>query len=246
MSTQDHYNTHLAHIYSWMMGDFEARVDEFGEFLRLHGIVPGVPEALAIDLGAGHGIQSVALARAGFSVVAVDCNAQLLQEIEENSRGYAVEIIDGDMRQVRAFAEREPELIVCCGDTLAHLESMDDVRKFIADCAQTLAQGGLLLLSFRDYSHALTGDERFIPVKSDDSRILTCILDYSDDAVRVTDLLHEKSAGGWTQKVSSYHKVRLRTERVIACIEEQGMTVRVHQTVNRMVYILAVKSSFIF
>ena len=246
MSTQDHYNTHLVHIYSWMMGDFDARVGEFGEFLRQHGIVPGAPGALAIDLGAGHGIQSVALARAGFGVVAVDCNAQLLQKIEENSRGYAVEIIDGDMRQVRAFAEREPELIVCCGDTLAHLESMDDVRKFIADCAQTLAQGGLLLLSFRDYSHALTGDERFIPVKSDDARILTCILDYSDDTVRVTDLLHEKSAGGWTQKVSSYHKVRLRTEHVINCIEAQGMTVRVHQTVNRMVYILAVKSSFIF
>ncbi|MCK9407771.1 MAG: hypothetical protein WCX28_01270 [Bacteriovoracaceae bacterium] len=49
------------------------------------------------------------------------------------------------------------------------------------------------LLTFRDYSTELTGNSRFIPVKSDASQILTCILEYSSETVTVTDqkMTHE-------------------------------------------------------
>jgi hypothetical protein len=58
---------------------------------------------------------------------------------------------------------------------------------------------------------------RFIPVRSDDSRILTCVLEeQGDEFVAVHDLLHERRETGWAMSVSSYRKVRLSAEGVRA------------------------------
>ena len=46
-------------------------------------------------------------------------------------------------------------------------------------------------------------------VKNDDSRILTCFLEYFPHHVMVHDILYEKQGGKWIQKVGSYPKLRL-------------------------------------
>jgi len=48
----------------------------------------------AIDLGAGHGLQTVSLVNLGFNVTAVDFNDQLLQELEINSANRATIVKD--------------------------------------------------------------------------------------------------------------------------------------------------------
>jgi len=62
---------------------------------------------------------------------------------------------------------------------------LDEIRQLIIDCCELLTEGGKLILSFRDYSTALLGNLRFIPVKSDDAKILTCCVDYEVGRVRV-------------------------------------------------------------
>jgi 2-polyprenyl-3-methyl-5-hydroxy-6-metoxy-1,4-benzoquinol methylase len=48
------------------------------------------PERSAIDLGAGYGIQSIALANLGFRVRAVDFNRQLLEELSVNKKSLPI------------------------------------------------------------------------------------------------------------------------------------------------------------
>ena len=208
MTVKEHYDSHLADFYAWMTGDFETKQQEFQNFLMANSIIPSSAKK-AIDLGAGHGLQSIPLAKLGFKVIAVDFNKQLLDELKINGDGLDIEIVDDDIRKINEFADEEVELIVCCGDTLSHLDSKNEVGKLLTSIAAILKAGNKTLLSFRDYSTELTGDSRFIPVKSDDTRILTCVLDYENETVRVTDLLNEKKETGWTQKVSSYNKVRI-------------------------------------
>ena len=76
MSVKEHYDRHLGKFYSWMAGDFEAEQSLFQKFLYENKIVPASSKK-AIDLGAGHGIQSVSLAMMGFEVTAVDFSEQL-------------------------------------------------------------------------------------------------------------------------------------------------------------------------
>ncbi len=239
-NVKEHYDHHLADIYSWMSGDFNSGQQAFSQFLSAVEVEP-FSTGKAIDLGAGHGIQSVALAGLGFEVSAIDFNDFLLSELKQRAVGLTIHPIRGDIREVLRYRKLEPELIVCCGDTITHLDSVDEVSNLISDCADTLVPGGRFIISFRDYTIPLTGDSRFIPVKSDANQILTCCVDYDETHVHVTDLLHLREGGEWKQKVSSYKKVRLNPELVIRLIEHQGMMVEFNDSVNRMVTMVARK-----
>jgi 2-polyprenyl-3-methyl-5-hydroxy-6-metoxy-1,4-benzoquinol methylase len=241
MTVKEHYDNHLGNFYSWMIGDLISKQTEFQNFLVEQNLLPQSSK-IVIDLGAGNGIQTVPLAKNGYSVKAIDFNTQLLEELTENTTGLSVEIINADIRNFKNFTVQNPELIICCGDTIAHLDSEQEILKFITTISKTLSEGGKFLLSFRDYSVELTGENRFIPVKSDESRILTCILDYQPEYVIVTDLLHEKIGNSWKQKVSSYKKVRVTTEMIVKMIERANMTVQLNQVINRMTTIIARKN----
>lgn len=240
MTVKEHYDNHLGYFYSWMAGDFQTKCMEFKQVLQAHFISP-TANKIAIDLGAGHGIQSIPLAQLGFKVVAVDFNQQLLDELKMNAQQLDITILNNDIKNIKHFGYH-PELVVCCGDTLSHLNSKIEVDKFIANTVESLSPGGKIIFSFRDYSNPLEGIERFIPVKSDENKILTCVLDYEDDYVNVTDLLYEKTEGKWNTKVSSYRKVRLLTNDVIKQLENLGMRMDTCDVINRLITIIATKA----
>ncbi|MDB5062162.1 MAG: methyltransferase protein [Mucilaginibacter sp.] len=242
MNIKEHYDIHLGNFYSWMVGDFADGQQSQQEYLSNHYIIPN-STGVALDLGAGHGLQSVSLAKIGFKVYAIDFNRQLLGELRQNSMHLPVEVIEGDLRSVADYKPLNPEVIICAGDTLSHLENTEEIEQLIADCAVTLYNKGKLILSFRDYSNALTGDKRFIPVKSDAHRILTCCLDYTDNRVLVTDLLHTQTASGWQQTVSSYYKTRILPDKIVALLEQQGFNILYNEPINRMIHIIAQKQS---
>ena len=240
MGVKEHYDQHLGNFYSWMSGDFNTRVREFKEFLVNHQIRPKLSK-IAIDLGAGHGIQSVALSKAGFTVQAIDFNDQLLKQLHKNAEKYDIHVIKDDLRNFKNYCTTTPELIICWGDTLTHLDNETEVEKLIVSCSKNLQKGGLLLLSFRDYTTALEGDQRFIPVKSDGKRILTCFLEFFEKTVRVTDILHEKSGDTWVQKISSYQKVRLEPRKIKGMLEKNGFSIKLFLIEKGLVKVVAEK-----
>ena len=243
MTVKEHYDKHLGNFYSWMTGDFESGQNEFQKFLKVNAVLPSSTKS-AIDLGAGHGLQSIPLALLGFNVTAVDFSIPLLEELKFKCLEYGgleIEILNEDIKNVRQFADKRPELIICCGDTISHLENKDELACFIKDISETVIPGGKVLLSFRDYTKELTGDQRFIHVKSDDNRILTCILDYEKEHVRVTDLLYEKNETGWEQKISSYKKIRVFPYEIKEMLAANNLKIQIKSEFRGMNTLLAVK-----
>lgn len=242
MTVEEHYERHLAHVYSWMLGDLEQKKNDFLEFCERNHLKPG-DSKVAIDLGAGNGIQSIALAERGFRVKAVDFNRQLLAELEAGSNGLPIEVINADIKTVLHYRDDLPELIVCCGDTIAHLGSVKEIRQMLADSFDTLVPNGRLVLTFRDYQQELHDTSRFIPVKSDSNKILSCFLEYFPEKVRVTDILYERENGQWRQKISSYEKVRVSQGLIENLLRENAFKVILNETVDGMVAIIAAKGS---
>src|SRR5690606_4546458 len=104
------------------------------------------------------------------------------------------------------------------------LPTTDDVEGLIRQSAAVLAPGGMFVATFRDYvSRELRQEARFIPVRSEDARILTCFLEYSESTVTVYDLVHERVDGGWRQRLSSYRKLRLDPEWLERVCAEAGL-----------------------
>ncbi|SDM17773.1 Methyltransferase domain-containing protein [Catalinimonas alkaloidigena] len=240
MSAEAHYARHLGNFYAWMLGDFQEKQQEQARLFREKGLLPALTRK-AIDFGAGNGLQTVALAELGYEVRAVDFNDQLLAELQERTQDLPVTVEKGDLRDVTRHQSFAPELVVCCGDTLPHLASKEEIRQWIDDVYTILPEGGKLLLTFRDYSQELTDTQRFLPVRQDDTRIHTCILEYFPEKVRVTDQVYEREGDRWVQKISSYEKVRVTRARIIGYLLDAGFTILEDDTIQRLVWVVAKK-----
>lgn len=225
MSTvQDHYDRHLGPVYTWMAGGAEAAMERGAAELRQLGVTNADGKA-AVDLGAGFGMHAIPLARLGFNVLAVDACAALLEELESRRGALPIETARVDLREFRRLAPAGPELVLCMGDTITHLPDEQAVADLVETVSAALGPGGRFITTFRDYSRALEAEQRFIPVRGDETRILTCFLEYTASRVEVHDLLHEWNGSAWQLTVSVYQKLRISPQWLTEVLTENGLEV---------------------
>jgi SAM-dependent methyltransferase len=239
-SVREHYEKVLAEHYSCMFGDFEAKVAEQQALLERLGVTAVRGAATAVDLGCGTGFQSVALARLGFRVLAIDFSQRLLAELRDRARGLPVEAIAGDIRDVAKLVPTAVELAVCMGDTLSHLECEADLTRVFDGVAARLAVGSRLVLTFRDLSGELYDLDRVIPLYASDELVMTCFLEYEPSTVKVHDLIWVRQPDGWRLRKGVYRKLRLAPEAVTIRLEQAGFTVERHQAPAGMVALIGV------
>lgn len=229
VNAQDHYENLLAEHYEWMFGlPFEAKVVEqdaiLGEFAR-----EDVKGDLALDLGCGSGYQTLALSDRGYKVLAIDISEKLLTRLSARIGSRDIAAMRADLRELDSLVHpASAEIAVCMGDTLTHLPGRADVSRLFRSVARALKPGGKFVITYRDLaSGELTGLDRFIPVRGDDRRVMTCFLEYeTPETVVVHDLIHVRGEeGGWTFHKSSYRKLRLPVEWVIAELLASGLQV---------------------
>lgn len=241
-TAKDHYDQQLASVYSWMSGTPEAAIERNHDLFRQLEIGSS-PRGLAVDLGAGAGFQSIPLAELGFSVVAVDFCAVLLSELSDRANNLTIHTVHDDILNFSKYLEDQAQVVVCMGDTLTHLESLSSVQSLLTSIEGVLATSGKLVLTFRDYvSTEPHGTQRFIPVKSDESTILTCFLEYHEKVVEVYDLLYQREGNRWVLNTSSYPKLRLDKSWVCDQLQKLKLEVIQNEIINGMICIVAQKS----
>ncbi len=236
----DHYRHHLAPVYVWMAGGVDAALARGeSEIAAICSSIDG--SGVAIDLGAGFGMHTIPLAGRGCHVIAIDSSALLLGVLREHSGGLPIRIVEDDLLNFARHLTQDADLALCMGDTLTHLPDEASVERLFASVAQSLRPGGRFIVSFRDYTSPLVGAARFIPVRSDENRTLTCFLEYADDHVTVHDMLHEREASSWRLRVSSYRKLRLSPRWVTDALQARGFTAHVESGLAGMIRIVAAR-----
>jgi len=237
-SVAEHYERVLSPVYAWMAGGAEAAINAGGVELEALNLELA-PRARVVDLGCGFGMHAIPLARAGARVLAMDTSAHLLAELARLAGDLDIETVQDDLLSFRAHLKEKAAAVFCMGDTLTHLPEHTNLDFLVQEVAEALAPAGWFVLSFRDYSQPLLADQRFIPVRSDERRILTCFLEYEEDTVVVHDILHERGGDAWETSVSSYRKLRLSPDRVIGSLETSGFEARREAGVRGMVRVVA-------
>ena len=234
----EHYANHLAPIYLWMAGGPEAALQAgTAEIEALN--LPLTDGATVLDLGAGFGMHAIPLALRGARVTAIDTSSELLHALEQLAGNLPVRAVNDDLLAFQSHITETPSAILCMGDTITHLPDRGSVESFIERVSAELPSGGIFVVSFRDYSVPLLKDQRFIPVRSDDNRILTCFLEYEPEALVVHDILHQRMPDGWQTRVSHYRKLRLSPEHLIASLRSKGFSVRCETGMRGLVRLVA-------
>ena len=240
VSVRDHYDNHLAQYYAWICGGIENNVAENQSFFNTHNIQP-INTGRALDLGAGCGFQSIPLAESGFQVYAVDLSGRLLKQLKETAPDLAIETICDDVLNFSNYVRGGIDLAVCMGDTLTHLASLYRVEALLKKVYAALVDNGHLIISFRDLSRELTGLDRFFPVRSDDSTIFTCFLEYEKTTVTVHDIVYEKKRGQWDLRKSAYQKCRISSEWTRNLLQNIGFNIEFSEDHKGMHFVIAKK-----
>lgn len=247
----EHYDKHLAPYYSWLFGDFDENVAANYGFFVSQRVAP-VGLGIAVDLGAGPGFQSVALAQLGFRVVAIDLSRKLLDELKYNVERYntgrdddkklTIEAVRGDILNFEKHCPNGVELCVCMGDTLTHLDSFRKVASMCKKVYDALERDGRFIVSFRDLTVELEELDRFIPVRSDENTVFSCFLEYEKKHVKVHDLIYSLGdQGRWNLSKSYYRKLRIPMEWMAAGLKSTGFTVDSCENKSGMITIIASK-----
>jgi SAM-dependent methyltransferase len=96
-----------------------------------------------LDVGAGTGRVSLALARAGHAVTAIDCDAELLAALQARAQGLSIDAVCADARSF-SLARRDYALCVMPMQTLQLLEGADGRIAFLRRARAHVRRGGLV------------------------------------------------------------------------------------------------------
>ena len=208
----------------------------------LAGLGPAsLGRAAALDLGAGFGMHSIPLARMGYEVTAVDSSAHLLATLSDHAAGLAIRTVESDLMRFVEHCKAPLDLILCMGDTLTHLLDVEVVANLFAAACRLLKSGGRMVLTYRDYTGDPIAALRFVPIRGDADRILTCCLETTPSHLVVHDLLHERAGAVWKTSASSYRKIRLRPLWVTEILQSLGFEVHCDADARGMIRVTAAK-----
>lgn len=236
-----HYDDVLREAYTWMFGDFDAKLNQNEQLFDELNLQPA-KNGLAVDIGCGSGFQTIPLLNRGYSVAACDMSEFLLEELRTRTQSERLQTHIADALEFIESLDKKAELIVCMGDTITHFPSFEYVSSFIRSAHRTLSTDGKLIMTLRDYSNELTGADCVIPVRLTDERMLTCVLEYGEDKLTVTDVVYERENDNWQTRKNSYTKLRLKSNWLENELKKAGFTLNRSDKVQGMLIIVAVKS----
>jgi len=145
----------LAPYYKYVYQDWDASVARqariLDEVIREYS---QLSVKTLLDASCGIGTQSIGLARLGYQVSASDLSAGEIEKakIEATNSGLSIDFRVADMRQVNEVFPGPFDVVISCDNSIPHLLSDADILMSFKQFYQCTKEGGLCLVSVRDYA----------------------------------------------------------------------------------------------
>ncbi|WP_433855441.1 class I SAM-dependent methyltransferase [Streptomyces kronopolitis] len=116
-------------------------------------LLNGAEAHRVLDVAAGTGYHSVALAQQGFDVTAADGSAQMIEQTRRNAtaHGQSFRVLQADWRSLRHHLDGRYDAIVCLGSSFPHLFQEADRRAVLSEFYEALNPGGVLIVDHRNF-----------------------------------------------------------------------------------------------
>lgn len=176
------------------------------EFITSHSPVKEFPRL--IEIGSARGVLTNACAYAGYRVRGLELDSAMvtLAQFHYINLSFYCE----NMLNIEGlFPLQSCDTMVCFGNTLVHLPSIDDMSTFLRAAYKTLAPGGKLLIQFINYDRIIDQNIKALPTISNED--ITFVRDYeleSDSKLlfRATLTVHADRMS--TQNIQSLYPLR--------------------------------------
>lgn len=214
------FYTSIAPHYQYIFPFKPAQIEFLRNVLPYNG-------ARVLDVGCATGELAFALTHFGFPTWAFDFDAQMVQIAQKAKSEEAMFPVfeQLDMRQIdERFPESYFDTVICFGNTLVHLLSDDDIRKFIQAAFKVLSPEGKLTIQILNYQHILENQVKSLPLIDNEHICFERNYEFGDESglIDFNTKLTVKSTG---QKIKNSTKLyAIRQNKLQELLEEAGFS----------------------
>lgn len=132
-------------------------------------VLSSLEEAKALlDIGCGTGGLSMALADNFESITAIDTNEQML-EIARNNSSVSIDFVNMSMLEIdEHMSPNSFDGILCFGNTVVHLDNIDEISIFFKKVKSLLSTNGKFLFQLINYDNVLDNNLTGLPTIDND------------------------------------------------------------------------------
>lgn len=145
-----------------------------------------------LDVACGTGGYSLALAKSGYAMTAVDLDVEMVERAKEKALAEDVMLHADpcDMKSLydtlvsqKEFQRDQPfDCIFCIGNSLVHLGSLEEIRDVLQQMGKLLRHQGVLLLQIINYDRIIKNEIQGLPTLKDEAEGIEFTRGYRYDA----------------------------------------------------------------
>jgi SAM-dependent methyltransferase len=148
------------------------------------------PKAI-LDVACGTGAYSIELDKMGYDLTASDIDKKMIETLRQKikSAHSKLKFLQADMLNLHEkFEDGTFDAIYCIGNSIVHLESLDQIEKFILDAHKLLAHNGVLIFQIINFDRVISKDVKSLPTIVDEAASLKFerFYNYQKDIDKIT------------------------------------------------------------
>jgi glycine/sarcosine N-methyltransferase len=120
--------------------------------------------AKILDLACGTGTYSVELAKRGHYVTGTDLDGEMIKQANIKKGTLNIRFMEGDMRKAKNMFQGEGfDLIFCIGNSLVHLQTIEEIKGLVSDIYSMLNENGSMILQIINFDRIIKYDVKSLP-----------------------------------------------------------------------------------
>ena len=126
----------------------------------------GEPPKTVLDVACGTGGYSLELDKLGYDVTAIDLDSKMIESLSEkaNISKTKVKFLQSNMLELnKKFNEDMFEAVYCIGNSLVHLNDVDEIKKFFTDVRRILGNDGTFVFQIINYNRIISNNVKGLP-----------------------------------------------------------------------------------
>lgn len=223
----------LAEQYHLIFPDWNESIIRQGKTLdKLIRSKIGSDELRLLDCSCGIGTQALGLAQRGYRVHGTDPSYAMIERASREALERDLEVTFGvsDFQHLDSDVEGTFDVVISCDNSLPHVQSDANLRLAVENMKGKLMEGGLLLISIRDYDEILqrkpqSTEPRLFDDEQYGKRIVFQLWDWMDLVSYRLDLfILKESDGEWQTSQFSTSYRALKRDELSTLLFESGFT----------------------
>lgn len=207
----------------------------FIEMQIRRSIVDPARRVCVLDAAAGTGMHVVELARRGYSARGADLSSGMIERAQANAKAANMQVgfkVAGWGGLAAAFGREAGvfpfDAVLCLGNSIPHLLDIPALKEAMADFADCLRPGGILLVQNRNFDRVLAQRERWMEPQShcsgDEEWVFLRFYDFRPDGILDFNIvtLYRNRQENWTQTIRTAQLYPLRKDELFQALAGVG------------------------